>query len=287
MKRGVTKEEIIHATQELIARNGIRAVRVDEIAQTLGISKRTLYEMFTDKNDLVSACLEAMSHQQRERIVACRKRRGGNPLQKVLRLTNEYIDNLYTVDHRFLSDISRKIIFAEHYDEHREFWRRELTDYLETCRQEQLLLPEIDAPAFAEQLMSTILDLRLNGTVREELRLFCRTILRGAGTRKGIELIANREFRNTPVKKPRSRTAGLFYARKRHGRRTPEARRPLRSEAAGSRGVSKPAVPGPAEAPHGPAVLDTRAALGPPASSGCEKGCESFAASSHNRSFSQ
>ena len=47
MKRGVTKEEIIHATQELIARNGIRAVRVDEIAQTLGISKRTLYEMFT------------------------------------------------------------------------------------------------------------------------------------------------------------------------------------------------------------------------------------------------
>ena len=124
--------------------------RVDEIAQTLGISKRTLYEMFTDKNDLVSACLEAMSHQQRERIVACRKRRGGNPLQKVLRLTNEYIDNLYTVDHRFLSDISRKIIFAEHYDEHREFWRRELTDYLETCRQEQLLLPEIDAPAFAD-----------------------------------------------------------------------------------------------------------------------------------------
>lgn len=61
MKRGVTKEEIIHATQELIARNGIRAVRVDEIAQTLGISKRTLYEMFTDKNDLVSACLEAMT----------------------------------------------------------------------------------------------------------------------------------------------------------------------------------------------------------------------------------
>lgn len=35
------------------------------------------------------------------------------------------------------------------------------------------------------------------------------------------------------------------------------------------------------------AVLDTRAALGPPASSGCEKGCERFAASSHNRSFSQ
>lgn len=40
MKRGATRDEIIRATQELITRNGIRAVRVDEIAQTLGISKR-------------------------------------------------------------------------------------------------------------------------------------------------------------------------------------------------------------------------------------------------------
>ena len=59
MKRGATKEEIIRITQALIARNGIRAVRVDEIAQTLGISKRTLYEMFADKDDLINACLDA------------------------------------------------------------------------------------------------------------------------------------------------------------------------------------------------------------------------------------
>ena len=192
MKRGVTKEEIIHATQELIARNGIRAVRVDEIAQTLGISKRTLYEMFTDKNDLVGACLDYMSHQQRERIVACSKRRGGNSLQKVLKLANEYMDNLYTVDPRFLSDIRHKVIFAEHYDEHREFWHREITRCLEACREEELLLPEIDAPAFADRLMNTLYELRLTGTVREELYLFCRTILRGAATRKGIELIDRR-----------------------------------------------------------------------------------------------
>ena len=192
MKRGVTKEEIIHATQELIARNGIRAVRVDEIAQTLGISKRTLYEMFADKNDLVGACLDEMSHQQRERIVACRKRRGGNSLQKALKLTNEYMDNLYMVDSRFLSDLRRKVVFAEHYDEQREFWHREITRCLEACRDEELLLPEIDAPAFAERLMNTLNELRLTGTVREELYLFCRTILRGAATRKGIELIDRR-----------------------------------------------------------------------------------------------
>lgn len=165
MKRGATKEEIIRTTQEFITRNGIRAVRVDEIAQTLGISKRTLYEMFNDKNDLIGACLDAMSQQQQERIAACRRRRSGNPLQKTIRLMNEYIENLYQVDKSFLTDLRRK---------------------------QELLLPEIDAPAFANQLLVTLLDLRLNGTSREEVSLFCRTILRGAATRQGIELIDRR-----------------------------------------------------------------------------------------------
>ena len=148
--------------------------------------------MFADKNDLVGACLDYMSHQQQERIVACCKRRGGNSLQKVLKLANEYIDNLYMVDPRFLSDIRHKVVYAEHYDEHREFWHRELTRCLETSSDEELLLPEIDAPAFADRLMNTLYELRLRGTVREELYLFCRTILRGAATRKGIELIDRR-----------------------------------------------------------------------------------------------
>ena len=192
MKRGATKEEIIRTTQEFISRNGIRAVRVDEIAQTLGISKRTLYEMFTDKNDLIGACLDAMRNEQQQQIVACRKRRGGNPLQKALRLMNQYIENLYKVDHSFLSDLRRKVIFAEHYDEHREFWHKELSLLLDSCRKQELLLPEIDAAAFTEQLLGSLLDLRLNGTSREELSLFCRTILRGAATRQGIELIDRR-----------------------------------------------------------------------------------------------
>ena len=192
MKRGATREEIIRMTQEFIARNGIRAVRVDEIAQTLGISKRTLYEMFADKNDLIGACLDAMQTQQQERIVACRKRRSGNPLQKTVRLMNEYIENLYRVDHSFLSDLRRKVIFAEHYDEQREFWHKELVLHLDNCRKQELLLPEIDATAFADQLIGALFDLRLNGASQEEVSLFCRTILRGAATRQGIELIDRR-----------------------------------------------------------------------------------------------
>ena len=168
MKRGATKEEIIRTTLDLITRNGLRAVRVDEIAQVLGISKRTLYEMFADKNDLISACLNDMARQQRQHIDADRKRRSGNALQKTLRLVNTYVDSLYKVDPSFLSDIRHKIVFAEYYDEHREFWFRELARDFDICRNEGLLLAEIDSRSLAEQLIGTLFELRLNNTSREE-----------------------------------------------------------------------------------------------------------------------
>lgn len=192
MKRGANRAEIIRATRELISRNGIRAVRVDEIAQTLGISKRTLYELFADKEELVGACLDDMSRQQRQQIVSCRRRRTGSPLQRTLRLLNEYVDSLYVVESSFLSDIRRKVAFAERFAEHRRFWLDELTGALEACRAKELLLPEIDAALSAERMMNTLLELRLNHAAREELYLFSRTILRGAATRQGIELIDGR-----------------------------------------------------------------------------------------------
>lgn len=36
---------------------GIKSIRMDDIAHTLGISKRTLYEMFTDKEELIYLCM--------------------------------------------------------------------------------------------------------------------------------------------------------------------------------------------------------------------------------------
>lgn len=189
MKRGATREEIIRTTEELIARNGIRAVRVDEIASMLGISKRTLYEQFADKNDLINVCLDEMGRRQQRRIQASRRRRSGNALQRLLKLANEYIGSMMEVDRNFLYDVRRKVIFADQYDEHRAFWRDELISDFEMARRQGLLLDEIDAATFVDRLTETLFELRLNGVVREELSLFCRTMLRGTATREGVDWI--------------------------------------------------------------------------------------------------
>ena len=92
--------------------------------------------MFADKDELISSCLDSMSSQQRARIATYRKRRSGSALQRTFKLAYEYIANLYMVESSFLSDLRHKIIYADHFDEHREFWRRELAHHLEASKEE-------------------------------------------------------------------------------------------------------------------------------------------------------
>lgn len=54
----IQRDYIIGKAMSMFVRQGIKAVRMDDIAQELGVSKRTLYEMFGDKEELLYLCLE-------------------------------------------------------------------------------------------------------------------------------------------------------------------------------------------------------------------------------------
>lgn len=47
------EEQIIKSVADLFQKYGVRSVSMDDIAQQLGISKKTIYQYFDDKNDLV------------------------------------------------------------------------------------------------------------------------------------------------------------------------------------------------------------------------------------------
>ena len=49
----MTREMIIEQAAKMFAEQGIKSIRMDDIAKTLGVSKRTLYELFADKEELL------------------------------------------------------------------------------------------------------------------------------------------------------------------------------------------------------------------------------------------
>lgn len=54
-----TQNRILQKADELFRRYGIRAVTLDEIANNLGISKKTIYQYFEDKDALVDVVMMA------------------------------------------------------------------------------------------------------------------------------------------------------------------------------------------------------------------------------------
>lgn len=55
-----TKERIKTVAHELLMQYGIRSISMDDIASKLGMSKKTIYLYYKDKDELVEAVVEAM-----------------------------------------------------------------------------------------------------------------------------------------------------------------------------------------------------------------------------------
>lgn len=64
------REKVIKRASEMIAELGVKSLRVDDLACDLGISKRTLYEMFGDKQELLYHSIKEILQGEAEEIKA-------------------------------------------------------------------------------------------------------------------------------------------------------------------------------------------------------------------------
>lgn len=65
------KRDIINNSSDLFMRFGVRAVTMDDLAKHLGVSKKTFYKYFKDKNDLVLHILNAKIEEDKKVCEAC------------------------------------------------------------------------------------------------------------------------------------------------------------------------------------------------------------------------
>lgn len=72
--KGMTQRElIIEQAARMFVNQGVKAVRMDDIARELGVSKRTIYEQFGDKEELLYLCIKhfiEQGHARRQAQIA-------------------------------------------------------------------------------------------------------------------------------------------------------------------------------------------------------------------------
>ena len=77
------KAEIVEKIYSMYHKYGIRSVTMDDVVHELGISKKTLYQYFTDKTELVSAVMER-GYQKRKQEMEFSMKDRKNAIEEML-----------------------------------------------------------------------------------------------------------------------------------------------------------------------------------------------------------
>src|ERR1700761_5718653 len=78
-------ERIIEGGEELFLKAGIKSVTMDDIARHLGISKKTIYHFFKDKNELVIALVKKKLQEDQDQMCDIIKR-SNNVIEEMINM---------------------------------------------------------------------------------------------------------------------------------------------------------------------------------------------------------
>ncbi|MBP3227766.1 MAG: TetR/AcrR family transcriptional regulator [Bacteroidaceae bacterium] len=172
---------------------GIRGVTMSQISSELRMSKRTLYEIYDTKEQLLLDCLKAKSDADREEmrsIVAA----SANVLEAMLRLFRLRLEESHHINPVFIAELRSYKVAQEYFAAQREAQLLDAVQFLQRGVGEGVFEPGIDFEVFyrigtylAEAIFSTTFTPRR--TIEE---IFCNSVLlhiRGCTTEKGRRLV--------------------------------------------------------------------------------------------------
>jgi TetR/AcrR family transcriptional regulator, cholesterol catabolism regulator len=190
-----SRERIINEAAALFRTYGIRSVTMDMIAGQMGISKRTIYELFRDKEELLQGVLRWMGEKQRDLTEECLKN-SENVIEAIFKIMNNMTEHYKKMSPAFRLDMRRyHNDMIRHMKENEELPYHNIRSILVRGMKEGLFRQDLDIE-ITNKCLSGVTKMSSEGEKLEfddadenVLRDFFINYLRGISTQKGLELI--------------------------------------------------------------------------------------------------
>lgn len=153
-----TKQRIRLAAHDLVMQYGIRSVSMDDIASNLGMSKKTIYQYFKDKDELVESVVDGVI-ETNQCICNDDREKADNAVHEIFLVMDMMVEMFKTMNPSILFDMQKYHPSAfKKFQLHRN-------DYLyNVCRQnlergiaEELFRPDINVDILARYRVETML----------------------------------------------------------------------------------------------------------------------------------
>ena len=137
------KEHIATTAIQLFARNGIKRVSMDDVARKANVSKRTLYDFYRDKEDLLLDALRSLMMPVSEEIERL-SGRSETALDTILLFNEKMMENPKWLCEDFFEDVKRYPQVFRLLSEGKTFFVAKLIDLLKRGKKEAVFMSDID-----------------------------------------------------------------------------------------------------------------------------------------------
>ena len=190
------KKDLVEKCTVIFTSYGVK-ISTDEISRMLGVSKRTLYEFFDSKENLIYECVIFTIERMRMLVDVHFSENTNNVIEKLFPMTNPKLQKMLVEENRFLKDVRRLYadIFQQTMEKYIESYKKRIIDIIKEGMEEGVFLSDIN-PELIIDVIFTIHGALFNKLEFFEkyspVELFKNTALcylRGISTAKGIEMI--------------------------------------------------------------------------------------------------
>ena len=179
---------------KMFAEQGIRKVRMDDVAAALTMSKRTLYEMFADKEELLLECLKVEQEKKRE-YAAQVSATANNVLEIVFCLYQNGMEQIKNVHPSMYREIKKYPRVCEYLNQRKAQSTKNSNEFYKAGVRQGLLRADINFDIF-----QFLVDLSMSGFLNDDLLVerwtladvldtIVRVHMRGICTEKGQRML--------------------------------------------------------------------------------------------------
>jgi len=191
------KERIMVKAGELFIQFGIRSVSMDDIANNLGMSKKTLYQYYADKDELVHAVFNAHIARMQVDCINC-KSRSRDAIHELILTLEEIMQEFSNMNPMLLHDLQK--FHFKTYQVFTEYKNKFLTEMVKSNIQwgieEELYRPDLNIDVltkFRLESMMLAFDIHLFPPGKYALgattEIIMELFIYGLVTQKGHKLI--------------------------------------------------------------------------------------------------
>ena len=188
-KKGL-REVILNTAMKAFQEKGIRAVKMDDIAESLTISKRTMYELYATKEELLYEGVKAYRERQKAKIVELSK--GKDLMEILMKYYRIKVEEGHVTSQAFYNDLIKYPRVFRYLNREKMHTRENLLKFFERGVYEGYFRDDINyelAARLFDAIGRYVMEQRLYSqfTIEELFTSLSFVSLRGLCTEKGIK----------------------------------------------------------------------------------------------------